>query len=218
MLVNKIKKTLRTQLFLLILLPLLNPSDTFGFSIKPKLPFYLYYDAYRFDLTEYYIPSGWSGDVLNLIFEIDCKNNPQSGETCLKVTYEINNKCFFDWAGITWQYPSCNWGNIDGGLDLTEASELTFWARGETGYEGVFFTVGGCYGVFSDTAQLILGPLRLSQKWQKYTIPFNNEDRSHICWGFSFYVNKQLQKSKKVIFYLDNIQIEKRKSVNESTK
>jgi hypothetical protein len=188
---------------------ILSLSSLTAFSIKPKLPVYIYSDAYTYQYHEYYIPGGWSGDVLDLLLDIEWTNHPQSGPSCLRFVYNTGHENVFSWVGVFWQYPSCNWGTIDAGLDLSEASQLTFWARGENGTEQVRFIIGGCYGVFSDTAALALGPLQLTKEWKKYTIPFSSEDMTHISWGFGFIINKDANKIPKVTIYLDNIYISK---------
>jgi hypothetical protein len=180
-----------------------------AYSYKPKLPLYIYSDAYTYAHHEYYIPAGWTGDILDLILDNNWTNRPQSGPSCLKFSYNTKKTNLFNWVGVFWQYPSCNWGTIDAGLDLSEATELTFWARGETGTEQICFTVGGSYGVFSDTTQLSLGLVQLSRDWKKYTIPFKSEDMTQISWGFGFLISKYPVNTSKVTFYLDNIRVSK---------
>ena len=78
-------------------------------------------------------------------------NNPYSGATCIE-------NCFYakgtnNWGG--WYFlngvlegeetqPESNWGEYpEAGFDLTEATKLTFWARGKKGGERVeFFALG----------------------------------------------------------------------------
>jgi hypothetical protein len=46
------------------------------------------------------------------------------------------------WGGVVWQHPANDWGDANGGFNLTGAKKLTFWARGEKGGEKVSFEFG----------------------------------------------------------------------------
>ncbi|MCD6093959.1 MAG: hypothetical protein J7J51_04140, partial [Candidatus Omnitrophica bacterium] len=79
----------------------------------------------------HFIPSGWMGDYGDITLDENWQDNPHSGETCIKISYSAEATQGNRWAGIYWQEPANNWGEVEGGFDLTGATKLTFWARGE---------------------------------------------------------------------------------------
>ena len=129
--------------------------------------------------------------------------NPYSGKSCIRCEVDTGG---LDWGG--WLFlngyllegetvPKLNDGSRAGeGLDLTGATALRFYARGETGSEVVeFFTAGfgydGEWGTplvdYPDTAKKqSLGFLQLTTEWTEYTIPLGNLDLSSIVCGFGY--------------------------------
>jgi hypothetical protein len=78
---------------------------------------------------------------------------------CWKVTYtpfpqplepgpapgmtKIGSASGYGWAGVFWQYPLNNWGNLGGGYPIPPgATTISFWARGRDGGEKVQFFTG----------------------------------------------------------------------------
>ena len=176
--------------------------------VKEKVgfkPFFVY--------TEYtsgkdhFIPSGWMGDYGDITLDENWQENPHSGETCIKITYSAKATQGNRWAGIYWQNPANNWGTVDGGFDLTGASKLTFWARGEKGGEKAEFKVGGIRNRYSDSAVAGLGPVVLSKEWRKYEIDLKGKDMSYIIGGFCWVTN-QVSNPEGCTFYLDDIKYE----------
>ena len=150
------------------------------------------------------------GDFHALIVKDNCKIQPKTGKTCMKFTYKLDKPKIFGWVGVCWQYPANNWGNIPCALNLSGAKKLTFHARGEKGGEVITFKFGGNYGPYSDTTEIILGPVKLTKEWKKYTIELKNEDLSFISCGFSWIINRYEQSTndKEITFYIDDIKIE----------
>lgn len=113
--------------------------------------------------------------------------------------------------------PKCNWGEYpNAGIDLTGATRVTFWARGEKGGEKVEFFVGGI-GRNPDTGKAIspypdsikrvprVGTyITLTRKWKKYTINLKGLDLSYIIGGFGW-VAKSYLNPNGAIFYIDDI-------------
>jgi hypothetical protein len=79
--------------------------------------------------------------------------------SCWKVTYtpfprplepgsapgmtQIGTGMGYGWAGVFWQYPVNNWGNLGGGYPIPPgATTISFWARGGDGGEKVRFLSG----------------------------------------------------------------------------
>jgi hypothetical protein len=151
-----------------------------GAAPKASIPLVLYDEAGRSPLP--YSPSGWMGNQGALKLDEACTDRPHSGKTCLRLTYSAPDQ----WAGIVWQDPPNDWGDLPGGHNLTGARTLTFWARGGTGAE----TISVEFGLFGpdkphpDTASGKLGNLRLSREWKRYSIDLAGKNLSRIKSGF----------------------------------
>jgi len=171
-----------------------------------KMPFYIYSDSSS--IANHYIPSGWMGDYGDIKIENNNKENPYLGNSCVKITYSAKGSQGNRWAGIFWQNPPNNWGDIDGGFDLSNATKLTFWARGEKGGERIEeFKMGGLMGKFSDTDSAMIGPVVLTNEWKQYTIDLKGKDLSYIIGGFSWSTNSDVN-PEGAVFYLDEIMYE----------
>lgn len=93
------------------------PSAAPAVPTKPALPFFVYSDCTG---EQPLSTSGWMG--YNDAIELDdaWEENPHSGSTCVRLAY---NATYF-WGGGVWQNPPNNWGDTDGGYDLSDAKEL----------------------------------------------------------------------------------------------
>ena len=152
----------------------------------------------------HYVPSGWMGDTAYIKFNDSYTTNPHSGSTSIKITYSVGHE---GWAGIYWQDPEGNWGQIkEGGYNLTGATNLTFWARGENGGEKIEFKVGGITGNYPDSLQPAVssGVITLTNEWKQYSIDLTGKDLSHIIGGFAWVTNKS-NNPNGATFYLDDI-------------
>ena len=168
--------------------------------------FYVYADQGYF--RNHYVPSGWMGDYGDLKFNDAWSYDPYSRRTCIRVVYTAEKKQGAGWAGIYWQDPPNNWGNMKGGYDFMGAKKVTFWAKGEKGQEIIAeFKVGGIQGEYSDTASTSIGPVTLTPEWKEYTIDLKNEDLSLVTGGFCFVISSS-DNPQGVIFYLDDIAYE----------
>ncbi len=181
-------------------------------NVKPEgrkqedVPFYVYAD--RSAIGNHYIPSGWMGDYGDIKFDASSKDDPYLGDTCVKIVYNAKGAQGARWAGIYWQNPANNWGTMDGGYDLSKATKLTFWARGEKGGERIEeFKVGGLMGEFSDSDTAQIGPVVLNPEWTKYTIDLKGKDMSYIIGGFCWSTNSDVN-PEGATFYLDEIKFE----------
>ncbi len=176
-------------------------------SKKVEFPFYVYADGNSLD--NHYIPSGWMGDYQDINFNQNCKEDPYSGSTCIKIVYSAKASQGARWAGIYWQNPANNWGSKDGGYDLTGATKLTFWARGEKGGERIEeFKIGGIMGEYSDSDSAGIGPVVLTPEWKEYSIDLRGKDLSYIIGGFCWSTNADVN-PQGATFYLDEIKYEK---------
>ena len=150
-----------------------------------------------------FIPSGYMGNTAAIKMDPQSADSPHSGKTCLQVQYTASG----DWGGVVWQNPDNNWGDKPGGLNLTGAKSLTFWARGTKGDEVVSFSFGliGSDKPFHDTGKGSLDKVTLTKGWKQYTIPLAGQDLSRIVTGFAWALAANGQP---VTFYLDDIRYE----------
>ncbi|MFH1368550.1 MAG: hypothetical protein ABII64_05430 [Elusimicrobiota bacterium] len=151
---------------------------------KSKAFFVIYTDQQS--MQNHYAPSGWMGDYGDIKLNNGCLENPKTGKSCIKITYNAKGAQGAGWCGIYWQYPPNNWGEKKG-YNLTGAKKLTFWARGASGGERISeFKVGGLTGSVPDTDSNAIGPIELEKSWKQYTIDLTGKDLSNICGGFAF--------------------------------
>ena len=157
----------------------------------------------------HFAPTGWMGDYSDIKIKSEWIENTHSGKTCIKITYSGEMKQNAGWGGIYWQYPNGNWGqNKKGGVNLTGAKALTFWVRGDKGGEIISeFKMGGITGEFGDTDSRSIGPVTLTNKWEKYSVNLAGADLTNIIGGFCWAASKDDNPNGFVI-YLDDMQYE----------
>ena len=102
----------------------------------------------------------------------------------------------------------------DQGLDLSNAEELRFYAKGEQGGEKVeFFTAGFGYDQWNNTTvpypdsakKHSLGFITLTKEWKEYVIGLRNIDMSYISCGFGFVLSGDRSGTGTSVFYLDEV-------------
>jgi hypothetical protein len=170
---------------------------------KVALPFAVYTDAGS--KGNHFAPSGWMGDYGDLKINPGFIKNPHSGKTCFQITYSAHKTQGAGWAGIYWQNPSNNWGTKKAGFNLTGATKLTFWARGEKGGEKFAeFKVGGITGEYPDSDSASISSVVLTKDWQKFEIDLKGKDLSNIIGGFCWSASAD-DNPDGFIFYLDDI-------------
>jgi hypothetical protein len=149
-----------------------------------------------------FAPAGWMGNQVAIKLDDKCKLNPHEGDTCIKLQYLAADK----WGGIIWQDPPNDWGDKPGGYNLTGATKLTFWARGEAGGEKVKFV----FGVIKsekphfDTASGELEVV-LTKEWTQYSFDLTGKNLERIKTGFGWSLSGQ---GKPVTFYVDDVKYE----------
>ncbi len=170
-------------------------------------PFSIYSDKGGRD--NHFTPSGFMPDGKCLSINEVWTENCHSGKTCIRIDYDIAcSKQGAKWAGIYWQNPPNNWGSRKGGYNLTGATKLTFYAKGEKGDEYIKeFDVGGITGDFPDSDSAIMADVRLTNEWKQYTIDLRGKDLSFVSGGFAFSTNTDVN-PEGCIFYLDEIKFE----------
>lgn len=156
----------------------------------------------------HYIASGYMGDYSDIKIDGSSFENPHSGTTCIKIVYTNGISQGARWAGVQWQSPANNWGDRQGGFDLTGAKKLTFWARGEKGGERIEeFKIGGITGLYPDSDIAGIGPVLLTAEWKQYEIDLRGKDLSYISGGFCWASNLDVNPDG-MTFYLDDIRYE----------
>lgn len=153
----------------------------------------------------------------------NCTTSPHSGPTCIKCQFLGTGT---DWAG--WYFlngtltgdqsaPVANWGTVpNAGVDLTGATQLTFWARGDAGGERVEFLalgVGRSTAMpYPDSANTVTtSPMyvTLSKTWTKYTLHVAGLNLHYVLGGFGWVTDASYNASHAVTFYLDDISYNK---------
>jgi hypothetical protein len=164
---------------------------------RPRLPIAVYEDRLE-DMP--WVPSGWMGDVNALTLDGDYSDNVREGEYAIRMRFTGRRS----WVGVAWQNPPENWGEQDGGFDLTGATRLEIWARGEYGGEKVDFGVGilGRGRKYKDTAIVKTRTIELTTEWRRYDVPLDGEDLTSI--KTALVVTLQGRRSP-VTIYLDGI-------------
>ena len=179
-------------------------------EIKEKnfQPFIVYQDK---GSRNRFVPSGYmpTGECLELndAWTTDCIE----GASCIRVVYDTAcSQKSRQWAGIYWLNPADNWGNKKGGYNLSSASKLVFWAKGEHGGEQIAeFKIGGV-GIgqdYPDSDSASIGPVILSKEWKEYSIDLRGKDLSFISGGFAWAANADSNREG-CTFYLDHIRYE----------
>jgi len=178
---------------------------------KGDLPYRMFRTFYVFsddnDFRNHYNPSGWLGDY-DAIRRIIWEKNPHSGKDCLRFRYTGKTPQGAGWVGVYWQNPVNNWGDVEGGFDITGAKKLSFWARGEKGGETIVrFGIGSITGQYPDSAKAEISPIVLTKDWKEYVIDLKGKDLSCISGGFYWMTDKNSNPDGAVL-YLDDIKYE----------
>jgi len=165
-------------------------------ALRVRLPFVVYADGAH---EEPYAPSGWMGDRHAIELDPRCRIRPKEGENCLRVRFTQGH----GWGGVVWQSPANDWGDQPGGFDVTGATALSFWARGEHGGEKVEFGVGIIKPdkKYHDTARRKIAVV-LTREWKRDTIELGGADLRRIKSGFTWVIAGS---GGPQTFYLDDI-------------
>ncbi|MCP5005601.1 MAG: S8 family serine peptidase [Planctomycetes bacterium] len=155
----------------------------------------------------HFSPSGWMGDISSISFDSNWASDCYSGTSCIKIAFSSTGN---NWAGLYWQEPENNWGAVpNAGYNITGATKVTFYAKGENGGERVEFFVGGITGAYPDSLpKTSTGYITLTSSWQKYTIDLTSVDLSSVIGGFGWVTDSSNNPSG-ATFYLDDIKYDK---------
>jgi len=170
-------------------------------------PFYVYSD--KGSRANHYVPSGFMPNGECLTFSDKWLEKCYSGKSCMKIEYDVECSRFNQkWAGIYWLNPPNNWGSKKGGFNISGATKLTFWAKGDVGGEQIQeVTIGGITGNYPDSDTAVIGPIILTDQWKKYMIDLRGKNLSYISGGFSWTTSEDVN-PEKCVFYIDEVRYE----------
>ena len=169
-----------------------------------NMPFYVFNNRILPPVQNFAL-SGFMGDADDLKVAGSYDQVFAEGYPTLKIEYGGRGKT--GWASGLWQNPANNWGEYDGGYNLSKARKLSFWACGEKGGEAVEFILGGTSANFADSDSLSSGEIILSGEWTRYIIDLTAAKLSYISAGFGFVV-KEDSNPTGCTFFLDDIRYE----------
>lgn len=174
------------------------PAPAANAAPAAKLPVVVYAD----DVVPNWHPSGWMGNHGAIKVDPAYTVNPRSGLVSFKVDYLAPD----GFAGIAWQYPPNDWGDLPAAFNATGAKKLSFWARGDKGGEKVEFKFGilDKSKKFPDSASGGI-QVTLTPEWKQYSIDVEGLDLSTIKTGFVWSLAGQ---GKPLTFFLDDIKFE----------
>ena len=166
-------------------------------EVRTRMPFSVYDDGFE---AMPWVPTGWMGSTEFLTLDGSYAEEVQNGSASIKIRYAEK----FGWAGIAWQNPPNNWGEQDGGFDLTGATELELWARGEYGGEKISLSVGliGSDQAYPDSGKTRPKNVVLTRDWKRYSVSLKRMDLSSIKTGFAVTL---VGRTTPVTIYLDSI-------------
>ncbi|MDR2442197.1 MAG: hypothetical protein LBE31_01595 [Deltaproteobacteria bacterium] len=184
---------------------------------------YIYRDYV--DGANNYTQKAWMGNNYKNIPEMNEAAEGRDGTTGILAELDLTNH---SWGGYLFingllqagsTLPELDFGDNKTGLDLTGATKLVFYARGEKGGESVSFFLGGLgmemgkkSAPHADSApQVSLGYVTLKDSWERYEIPLShlNRDLISIACGFGWVTNDVSNSDSKLVrFYLDDIYFE----------
>lgn len=179
--------------------------------------------------------NGFQGDTNKVTMNCYWNTDPHSGLDCLKVTVQPLSGSFGGYYFLngtlsgTETSPSLNWGSgTNAGINLTGATKLTFWAKGQNGGENIqFFALGsgrspsggtnndpntGLPYPYPDSNPKIGTNITLTSSWQQYTIWLTNANLNYVLGAFGF---AALQQPSEQVFYLDDIAFDGPSRLNE---
>jgi len=166
----------------------------------------------------HFVPSGWTGDTDAVDINECFREDPHSGDMAIQATFAPTGT--LGHAGVYWQYPENNWGDLKDGLDLNWANKLTFWAKAEKVESGEeeqdqlpfprirFFSggIGTKENRYPDSLrpEASTGFVALTDTWRQYDIDLRGRDLSHVIGGFGW-ATDQCASPDGATFFLDDI-------------
>jgi hypothetical protein len=157
-----------------------------------------------FAVDDWYGPSGYMGDGENsgaIADDMTCLDDRPSDwmGRCHRYTWTPSGLA---WAGVYWQYPDGNWGDLPG-LPIPEgATSIKFRAWGATGTEKVDFMVGM---EAVDGFQVTQEQLSLTTSPQQFTLSLGTSTYGKVVGGFGWVAKEA---TAPMTFHIDDIRWE----------
>lgn len=111
--------------------------------------------------------------------------------------------------------PQANFGTVpDAGINLTGATALTFWARGQDGGEIIEFFMGGVgrdpntgqpVSPYPDSTPVVKQTFVLTTQWTQYSLDLTGRILGYVLGGFGW-VASDAENSGGAIFFMDDIE------------
>lgn len=156
-----------------------------------------------FAVTDFYTPTGWmlnNVDPFLFNFTDNFTANCTTNTPCIKITWRQPKTN--EWIGLYWLHPKADAGQWPAigqpGCDLTGATQVKVWARGERGGEKLSFMAAFYAGRKVETPSI-----SLNNQWTEYTIDLNGADLTNVVGAFGYTVDGD--NSSDITFYLDKI-------------
>ncbi|MDH3588350.1 MAG: hypothetical protein OEQ74_02980 [Gammaproteobacteria bacterium] len=148
-------------------------------KVSTRFPVYVYHDDFA---GMPWVPSGWMGAIDALTLDGDHTENCYDGTACIRMRFTGPA----GWVGVAWQHPANNWGDMEGGFDLSGAKYLELWARGEYGGEKINIGVGLLEKdkPHYDSGKKTVDGIVLTSEWKRYRIRVKSLDLTSIKTGF----------------------------------
>ena len=158
-----------------------------------------------------------AGNLVPPMDELSTYAQCYAGATCITAQFDPTKATYGGWyflngiLGPSSAEPAPNWGTVpNAGYDLTGATALEFWVRGQKGGEQVQFFAFGVGTTQSppapypdSSATFPLGTLTLTNQWTQQIVPLTGP--SYVLGGFGWEATAA-DNSAPITFYLDNIQ------------
>jgi hypothetical protein len=157
-----------------------------------------------FAVDDWYGPSGYMGDgetpgaITDSMTCLDARPTTWVGN-CHRYTWTPGAAM---WAGVYWQYPDGNWGDLPGLPIPAGATKITFQAWGATGGEKLDFMAGM---MSVDGFQVEQTAIELTTQPQGYTLDLGTTAYDKVVGGFGWVAKDS---TTPVTFGVDNIRWE----------
>jgi hypothetical protein len=162
---------------------------------------------YPASVESLFYPSGWMGDGRQGSRYVTLSHVSDTvagkGLVATRIEYRPGPD---GWAGIFWQYPDGNWGDLPG-RSLVGAREVGLLVRGEAGGEIVEFKSGGIRGKNRDTFERSSGKVVLTQQWQPVRIGLDGADLRAVIGILAYVVATSDNGGRPVTVRLADVQV-----------
>jgi hypothetical protein len=149
-------------------------------------------------------------------------DSPHRGATAIRVEFQdtsgANFGGFYLLNGVLGPddlSPQPNFGTEpNAGIDLTGATALTFWARGQNGGETIELFMGGvgrdpitgqALSPYPDSTPVVKQTFVLTAQWTQYSLDLSGRDLSYVLGGFGW-VASDTANPGGAVFFLDDIE------------